>query len=319
MFIVACVVLAGCFAGVETGAYRLNRIRLRHMAESGSAPARMLRRVVSNMERFICLTLLGHNAAVYGATALCTGMLVSRFETHLSAELVGTLVMAPILLVCAEVLPKSIFHVFPNRLMRWSSPLLWCANILCWPVVALLAGVVGFWRQWLGGVGESRRLVVSSQYFDFLLTEGREEGVISPQQDLMVHNIMQFGKRPVRSVMIPLEETRMLCNKAAGEEVVKTIGRYNHPRLPVYAGRPENVVGILFVLDYLSAGAAGEVEDYLRDPDFVPADMPLDHAFKKLQDAGQTLGVVVDEGRRAIGIVTMGDLLQEIFASLGEA
>lgn len=317
LIIVACFIVAGFYAGAETGAYRLNRIRVRHATTTGSRMARLLQRVVHDMERFVCMTLAGDNVALYGATVFSGVLIKQVIHGKLAGELANTLILSPFLLVFAEMIPKATFQMLANRLMIWASPLLWLTNVILWPVTTVLLGVVGFWRKIVGGRTAPRQMVVTSQYLRFFLSEGKQEGVITPQQDLMVRNIIQFGERPVRQAVIPVSRVRMISSDASGEEARRIIAEHGHARLVVYEGRRENVVGVLLALDYLSAGGHGPIRDFVRTPALVGVGERLDDAFRRMQGAGQTLGIVVDSQKRAVGIVTMGDLLQEIFAALG--
>ena len=317
LLIVACILLAGFYAGAETGAYRLNRVRLRSRAEAGLRTARLTELVTADMERFVTVTLVASNAAVYGATVFCTALVASRVRTDLVAELVSTLILAPLLLVFAEVIPKSIFQVLADPLMRAASAFLWFTDRLLWPVVMLLLGVVGFWRRVLVGRDPPRKTVVTTHYLESLLTSGTQEGVISPQQDLMVRNIMQVGDWPVGRIMTPLARVRMLPSYASGHEVLHDIARFNHSRLPVWEGQPGNIIGILRVLDYLCEGEGGEIRKFIQKPSYLDAETGVDEAFRALQEAGQAMAVVVDARKRALGIVTTDDLLQGIVSTLG--
>jgi len=316
LLIVLFTLIAGFFAGVESGAYRLNRIRLRQRIRAGSRAARLLQRTVADMEAFVCMTLAGTNGSVYAATMVCTALLRERFTTRLTAEFASMLILAPVLLIFAEILPKSLFQALPDFLMRWASPVLWTIRVALWPVSRLLVGIIVFWRWLLGGRTPARGPVVTSQYLSFFLAEGKQEGVITAQQDLMVRNIMQLGSRPVRRAMIPLARVRMISADASGAEALEQIAKHNQARLPVYEGARGNVIGILLVLDYLCNGQE-DVRKLIRPATFLHANLPLDDAFRTLQRAGQTMGMVVDARGRAVGIVTMGDLLQEILGTMG--
>ncbi len=317
LLIIGCILAAGFYAGAETGAYRLNRIRLRHGARSGSRAARLLQGVVSDMEGFMCMTLAAHNTAVYGATALTTAVFATHFRTDLRAELASLLILSPLLLVVSEVLPKSIFQFASDRLMRWAGAPLWLTHKALWPVVKLLLGVVAFWRHLLGGRVPPARTVVTAQHLRFLLAEGAQEGVITPQQDLIVRNIMRMGSRPLRRVMIPRSQARMIPADASGEEALRLIEQYGHARLPVYEGSTENVVGVMRVLDYLTNGTRTPVRRLARQAVVLDADLRLDEAFRRLQEAGQMMGIVVDPRGRCLGIVTMADMVQDLLGTLG--
>jgi CBS domain containing-hemolysin-like protein len=316
LLLAACVLAAGFYAGAETGAYRVNRIRLRAEAEKGWLLARLTRRCVADMERFVCMTLTGQNIAVYGATAFCTALTTRRIGSHLTAELLSTLLLAPTLLVAAEVVPKSLYQVLANPLMRLSSPFLWLSDILLRPVVWLLMAVVGAWRRVLVGPGGPRQVVVSAQYLSTLLSAGTQEGVITSQQDTMARNILQLGTRPLRDVMTPLQRVHMLPMELSGEAALRRIGEFGHARLPVYEGAPENVIGILRAIDYLCEGAGGPVKASTRPPMFLDAGLAVDDAFRLLQEAGQTMSVVTASAR-AVGMVTIDDLLHGLLKRIG--
>lgn len=319
LIILACVLVAGFYGGAENGAYRLNRIRVRHAAMTGSRTARLLQGVVRNMERFVCMTLVAQNVAVYGATVFCTVLIKDYVASDLYAELASTVSLGPLLLVFAEVIPKNIFRFLANRLMRWCSPVLWLTNVVLWPISTMLLGVVAFCRKLIRGRTSPQQMAMTAQHLSFFLSEGTQEGVITPQQDLMARNIMQLGARPVRKAMIPITKVCMISSEASGEDARRIIERHGHARLVVYEGSRENVIGIVLVLDCLSADHSGAIRGFLREPAFVEAGTRLDDAFRQMQAAGHTLAIVVDSQKRAVGIVTMGDMLQEIFATLATA
>lgn len=315
LIIAICAVAAGVYAGSESGAYRLNRLRIRREAETGSRAARMLEGLTRDMERFVCVTLVATNLAYYVATIVCVAELRRFLKTDLTAQLAATFLLAPILLIVSEILPKSIFQARPNRLLRWTAPLLRVSDLLFWPVVKLLRAVITFWQRLLGG-RPSRQPVVTSQYLLFYLAEGTQEGVITRQQDLMARSIMEFSTRPLREIMIPLNGVHMIPRDASGDEPRAILANEDHARIPIYDRRRSRVVGILLTLDYLCGGEEGNIEDMMMAPTNLDAETSLNDAFKVLQRAGQTMGIVVDGQGNAVGMVTMGDLLQGIFGSL---
>ena len=122
--------------------------------------------------------------------------------------------------------------------MRWSSPLLWLTNKVLWPVVTLLLGLVAFWRRLLGGRAEPRKTVVTAQYLGTLLSAGTQEGVITPQQDVIVRNILQLRGRPLREIMTPLSHVQMLPVDADPQEARREIARSDPRAAAGLRGRP---------------------------------------------------------------------------------
>ena len=319
LIIAICALAGGFYAGSESGAYRLNRIRLRHEAKSGSRLARMLQGVVGDMERFVCVTLVATNLAHYVATFVCAKALGEFFAEGWRTEVYSTLMLAPVLLIVSEVLPKTVFQSRPMSLLRVSAPLLWISDKIFWPIVQVLHLVTILWRRLLGGNRPSAQPAVTSQYLRFFLSEGTEEGVITRQQDLMVRNIMELGSRPLRSMMMPLSHVRMISVEDTPNAARGIISHYRHARIPVYEGVRRNVVGILIVLDFLCNDSDKPVTELMVEPVKLVSELPLDTAFRTLQEAGSNMGIIVDARGRAVGMVTMAGLLQEIFGSMQAA
>ena len=204
------------------------------------------------MERFVCMTLTAHNAALYGATLFGTSLVKAYFPaSDLAAELVSTVALAPVMLIFAEVIPKSLFQAFGDSLMRWSSPLLWLTDKLLFPVVALLLGMVAFWQSRARRPGRAAPHRRNSAVSQFAAGGGTKEGVITPQQDVIVRNILELRHRPVRQIMTPMSHVQMLRVDMDARQARREIARFSHARLPVYEGNPSNVVGSLRMLDFL--------------------------------------------------------------------
>ena len=316
LIILAAALASALYSGAESGAYRLNRIRLRRQAESGSRIARMLQRLTANMERFVCSLLVANNLCHYVATLFCTAELRRFFARGMTAELAAVAVLSPVLLIVSEILPKSLFQARPNRLLLWTAPILRLSDWVFWPVVQLLRGVIVFWQGVFGGRRAARQPVVTSHYLNFYLAEGMSEGIITRQQDLMARNIMEFSSRPLRRVMTPLNRVRMMPREAPAQEVCVLLRNNTHSRIPVYEERRDHVVGVLVVVEYLCREGSARVAEAMMPPILLDATLTLNDAFAKLQDAGQTMGIVVNRQRKAVGVVTMGGLLQSIFGSL---
>jgi putative hemolysin len=317
LWVALSVVVAAFYAAAETGAYRLNRIRLHGEAKGGRRTAKLTESVVADMERYVCMTLTAHNTAVYCGTVFFTALVARCFQRQLVVELVSTVTLAPVMLILGEVIPKSVAQVLADPLMRWASPLLWLTNKALWPVVTLLLGLVAFWRRLLGGRAEPRKTVVTAQYLGTLLSAGAQEGVITPQQDVIVRNILHLRGRPVRELMTMLSRVQMLAVDADPQQARRDIARFTHARLPVYEGDRSNVVGSLRVLDYLCGDEGGDIRKLLHPPLFIHAETGMDEAFRRLQEGAQRMAVVVGPHGRAVGVITIDDLLHGFFSTLG--
>ena len=310
-----CGVMSAFYSGVETGVYRLNRIRLRRGREAGDPRALTLSRLLKDPRSFVLATLVGNNIANYGISAVFTALMAALSPRY--AEVLATLALSPVLLVFAEILPKSVFHSYANKLMYRLSWLLAVSHRVFWPVTQLLKGVTVVIDRVFGVPPEAERRLTVRRLFDYF-TEGTREGALSREQHAMARNVMKFVETPVEQAMIPLEEVKMISEDASADELRATLSEHPHTRIPVYRGEPRRVVGVVHLIDFLCAEGQPGIGELVRPVPSVRATESVGQAFDALQREKQVMGVVRDAQQRAVGIVTMKDLVEEVVGEIHE-
>jgi CBS domain containing-hemolysin-like protein len=315
----ACILLAGFFAGSETGAYCLNRLRLRLRAEQGLASARLLLRFVRKPRLAISTTLVGTNVGHYLATVLFTHHL-AMVVTAGRAELLSGLIMPPILLVFAEIIPKSLFQHHADVVMYRAVWPLRLSQVVLYPVAAALRWLGGLPLKWLGKDTGPVTPRFTSEAFRFYLSEGTERGVISESQRRMAENIMHLRSLAVRGTMTPLDNAVMVADDASDEDVMAAFRSHRYSRILVFQGKRERVSGAINVIDLASLGAgqngAPAAIALARGVLTFDPDMSVADALWTLRQARQQIGIVTDEDGKALGLVTVKDLVEEIVGEL---
>jgi putative hemolysin len=299
---------------METGIYCLNRLRLRHRQEQGRRDARRVWRLAQNPTTLVCTTLAGTNVSIYVSSSLMTAYL-SRFLPEEYAQLAATIALAPLALVLAEALPKAVFQAHANELVYRLSWPLWLGSRLLWPISTPLRAVT-FASSRLLGQPPTPTWSVSEKRLRYYLSEGARAGVLSTQQDAIARNILRLSSARLRDVMIPLDRVQMTPLDASAEDVRRIASERPRSRLLVYNGRSEAVVGAVGIMDCLTAEGDDKVAAHVRPLPRIPADLPLDEALLHLQRLRQAMAVVVDEQDRAVGAVTMKDLVEEVVGEL---
>lgn len=309
------IVLSAFFSGSEMGVYCVNRVRLRWRQEHGWPGADRLRRLISRPRVAINTILVGNNIANYLATVLCATQLAAIGLAG-GADLYSSLIMPPVLLVFAEIMPKSLYQRRADTLMYRTAPLLLCAKVLFYPVLVLLQGVWKAVRTLLGvGRGHPEEQFTDEK-FRFYLSEGAALGVLSDYQRAMAENILRVKSLGLEAALVPLQEVVMLPRGASYGEVKDVLGRHRFSRIPVYEGSRENVVGLVNVLDVLSAEGRPDASRLSRRIIRLDRDVSVGEALFALQKARQQMAVVTGEGGEASGIVTVKDLVEEIVGEL---
>lgn len=312
LLILAFILTEGYYSGSETGAYCLNKIRMRFKAGEGTRRAVVLQRLLADPQGLICTTLIGTNLSVYLSTALLT----SRLELmHVpTAEVVSTLCLAPLLMVFAETIPKSIFQARANVLMYTLAPSLAFFRRLFAPGVWVLKKITGRFAP--AASQQERAGLFTSGRLTFFLDQGAHEGILSSYQRAMAGNVMKLGKTPVEKAMIRLSQAVLIPKSAGSEEFAKVASENRFSRIPVYEESPERIVGVINLLDFFCAEAGETLENLMRPVVAIPADKAIDDALLLLQQASSPMGIVVDEKGAAVGIVTIKDLVEEIVGEL---
>jgi putative hemolysin len=325
--------VAGLANGVETGLYRLNRIRLRLRADSGDRRAKILQELLGDLGGMIIVSLIATSGGAYLATAMATMLITSSgwVSTNTGIEIATTLVVTPLMFVFADVVPKSLFVAEADHwLYLLARPLEWCYVAL--KRTGVVPALNGLSRLILRVArrqeSEGADPFHPRQRLRTVLAESAAEGVISGYQHELVTKVLALREKLVGDVMIPLGRVAAVPVTIDRPDFLEHLRRHSYSRLPVFDGRRENIVGIVHIIDVLAAKADSaplDLEAVIScDVVSVPADMTVSQAIFRMRKARAAMAIVSSAetaaGRSgkggAVGIITVKDLVEEIVGEL---
>lgn len=323
--IVLAVMLQGFFEGSETGAYRVNRVRLHLAAQRGRRGARSLSRLVADMPGLICVTLIGSNAAMYVSTSLATSILEARWKDSILAEVMATLALTPILSVFAQTLPKNLFNAEADRLMYGSARVLYVLRRVLGAI-----GLVGFLKSisvgWIALRRRVRRddLAAANPFpaqarLKSILRDSAAEGIMTPYQNELVEKIMNLRDVHVSEALVPASRVASVRADLSLEEFCKVVRTQSYSRLPVVEPGGDEVIGIVVVRDVLERlrdGVELDLIDFVRLPAILSPDMTVTQAIITLRRDRSPMALVRTAAGQYVGIVTLKDLAEEIVGEL---
>jgi Mg2+/Co2+ transporter CorB len=306
--------LSAFFSGTETALMSLNRYRLRHSARAGHRPARLAEKLLQRPDRLIGLILLGNNAVNLAAAAIVT--IISLRIGGEGAILAGTLILTFVVLIFAEVAPKTIAALNPARialpaaviyypLLRLSYPLVWLINLLANGLLRLL------------GVRPDQYAAHSLSAEEFR-TVIAEAGVIVPRRhQRMLLSILDLDELTVGDVMVPRQEIVGIDLDQDWPSNLALISECHYNRLPVFRSDIDNITGVVRIRQLLPQLAQGTLDEagllkHLREPYFVPESTPLNEQLLNFQQQQRRSAFVVDEYGDVQGLITTEDILREI-------
>ena len=315
-----CIALSAFFSSAETAYVSLPKARVRHLVDSGVSGAGRVERITEKPERLLATVLLCNNFVNVAAAALGTTIAVSIWEGDIGV-LIATIVVTLMLLVFAEVTPKTLAIRHPQRLaLLYVYPL----EIVTRVVYPLAAGLSWLGSLLAGGKAKVPPTLVSEEEIRGMISVGRDEGTVEESEAELLHKVFIFGDRTVREVMTPRPEVIWIEQGTKLADFLGIYSEFPHTRFPVYRDSIDTVIGILSIKDVLMAQAIGSLDkrgiinDLVRPVLFVPETKRIAQLFAEMQSQGYPLVVVVDEYGVTSGIVTMEQLVGEIVGEMGD-
>jgi Mg2+/Co2+ transporter CorB len=320
--VLVCILLSAFFAGSETALTASSRAAMHRLEKQGNRRATLVNRLVEVRERLIGALLFGNNAVNIAASSLATGVLLSWFGDV--GVIYATVVMTLLIVVFAEVLPKTAAFNAPDRIaLAVARPIDWTVRLLA-PILIAVEWVVKWMLRLIGmRVGESESILSPHEELRGTVDLLHREGGVERLDRDMLSGLLDLRDLTVSDVMIHRTEMVTICADDPAEEVVKAVLEAEVTRIPLWKGRPENIVGILHAKDLLRAIQASEGDvakidatAIARPPWFVPDIRPLSEQLKAFRRRKTPFALVVDEYGEVMGLVTLEDILEEIVGDI---
>ncbi|HEX4196858.1 MAG TPA: HlyC/CorC family transporter [Caulobacteraceae bacterium] len=320
--IVFLLALSGLFSAAETSLTGASRGRMHQLERDGDRAAARVNRLIGDREQMIGAVLLGNNLINILASALVTEVLEQTFHGGLGV-VIATALMTVLVLVFAEVLPKTLAIVRSDDVARFlSAPSL---------VVVRVAGPVIYAIQWLirrtlavFGIrlGMEMDVLAAHEEIRGAVEYHHAEGLVESGDRRMLGGVLDLGELTVAEVMVHRRQIEMLDIDEPAREIVAQALSSAYTRLPLYQGEQENVVGVLHAKDLARAIAAVDSIDALdiaaiaTDPWFVPDTTNLKDQLNTFLKRRAHFALVVDEYGALQGLVTLEDILEEIVGEI---
>lgn len=302
------LLLSAFFSGSETGFYRVTRVRLAVEALAGQWTSRALLWLAHQPTLFIATTLVGNNLANY-VTSLAVVMAAQSCFPDGGAlvALLGPILIAPVLFVFGELLPKQLFFEAPNRLLRRCAPALLFCTLLFLPITVFLWAFSRLLQIFTKSSPQELRLRLARRELGDLLDEGHEVGILLPAQQSLAQSMLVVAGLPVKDFASAAGRAARVTTTMSKSDVLRIAQRYSRSLLPVEEAREgRRLVGYLSVM-----------EIYLDKSPKLPKPHPLVElqaeqsclsALRELSQGEDTLGHVTNTEGKTAGFVTGREL-----------
>ena len=314
------ILISAYFSGSETGMMSLNRYRLRHLEKEKHKGAKRVSNLLKRPDRLIGLILIGNNLVNIAASSIATIIALRlSIEVGLSKDialLIATIVLTLVILIFAEVTPKTLAALYPEKIAFPSSILLSLLLKILFPFVIAVNWITNGILMLLGISSEQREQHSLSS--EELRTVVNESGALLHERDQsMLMSILDLEKVSVDDIMIPRSELVGIDVNDDWKKIQKQLTQANHTRVLLYRDNIDDVVGYIHARDALKLLSKSQFNKAtllraVRELYFIPEGTPLNIQLLKFQHAKERLGLVVDEYGDIQGLVTLEDILEEI-------
>lgn len=311
------IVISAFFSSSETSMMALNRYRLRHQAKSGHRGAKRAMELLARPDKLIGVILIGNNLVNILASVIAGAVFTKLYGE--AGVWYATAALTVVVLIFAEVTPKTIAALHPEKIAFPASLLLRPLLFLLSPFVWLVGSVSNALAR-LVGVEAGKESEAEHLAPEELRSVVFESGALLPTKHKgMLLNVLDLDQATVEDIMIPRNEVIGVDLDNSAEAILQQLAESSFTRLPVYRGDINQVVGILHLrraAQILRDGpedlTAETLKSHLNEPYFVPEATPLPTLLMNFQQKKRRMGLVVDEYGEVMGIVTLEDLLEEI-------
>ncbi len=315
MILALLVALSAFFSGSETALLSLDSLRVQYHVAKGRPGARLLESIRKHPDQLLGAILVGNNLVNIAASVFATAFFVRFYGEH--GELLTILILTPVILIFAEVCPKTFAARNSERVSFWVVRPIKLIMVLLGPVVWLVTGMARLMNRF--SRSETDGETISEDQIRTMITVGERAGVVGQEKRRMLHGVFELSQIRVRDIMIPRTEVVGMEVATPFAEVLQVAQQASHSRLLVYEQSLDQVVGVIHskdILNYVHQPEEFSLREQARAPYFVPESQRISGLLQAMRQQRMHLAVVVDEYGGVEGIVTLEDIVEEIVGDI---
>ena len=319
---IALLVMSAFFSSSETALFSLQPVELESMSGRGEQE---VRRLLDSPRQTLASILIGNETINIALSTVTAGLLLRMFPNQ---PWLNIIIVAPILLIFGEVIPKTLAFRFARHLAPRAAPILWHFARLTTPIRFILSRLADAALVITGGSRAPRQAELREAHLRELIDRGRQSGNIRPVEQEILHRVFEFGDLSVGQLMTPRSQTFSINLQTPWPELIRSLQESGHSRVPVWQGAPNNIVGILLVKRLLALVATQrthgdnrnpnprQIHKMLHAPRFVSSTKAADDLLSEFQARRSHMAIVVNELGNMVGVITLDDLLNELVGEM---
>ena len=323
LFIFVLLALSGCFSAMETALVTLGDVKTRRLIEDSPRPSRILKLWRSAPNEILATILIGNNVVNITISALATDLTDTMLHGTSIAGWgipIAVGVTTLFVLVAGEVVPKTYAKHNPERVL-FTLPIITLTYYMFYPIMRVLVRLTSGVVQRMGG-STDHQPSVTEEDIEEMVRIGKTDGSMSPVSAKLLTGIFDLDDKVAREVMVPRTEMRALPVEATLTDIVAMVKEHGYSRYPVYEGSTDNIVGVLYVKDYMLSALSRDrnsppkIREVVRRPLVRPWNIGVQDLFHDMQKERVHMAIIASEYGGVAGIVCLEDIIEEVFGPI---
>ncbi len=327
VFIFICILVSAFFSAAETALTAISRARIFQLVKEGNRRAAKVNRLRKDKESLLGALLIGNNAINIAASTIATSIGIQLFGAHDETVLgIVTLVMTLLIVIFAEVMPKTYALQYNERVALAVSPLVSLIVWLLTPITRCLRVIIRLGLLPFGvDLAKAASFISAADVLRGTIELHHHEGKMERQDRDMLGSILDLNDIEVRAIMVHRMHVDTLCADQPASKLVQEAVSMLHSRIPLWRDNPDNIIGVLYVKDLIRAlntntgpMSMETILSIAQKPWFIPETTTLRDQLLAFRSRRQHFSIVVDEYGALLGIVTLEDIIEEIVGDIDD-
>lgn len=314
---VVLVFLSMIFSAAESAFLSINKLRVRLLRNKKNRRATRVWRLLNNKDRLINTLLVGNNIVNIALSSIFTYIAIELFGN--AGVGLATFVVTLVLLIFGEISPKTIATHNPEPIAFFFSGFISCLEVILYPLVYIFTKVTGLFLKVANVDVKKETVTFTEEEIKIFLEVGKEQGILEKNESSMMHKVFRFSDLSAKAIMIPRKHIIAIREDFSYSKVIEYSQRYRLSRFPIYRSSLDDITGILYVKDMLSYKMCPEkfeIKKVMRPPLFILESKNMSGIQQMLRENRQSMAVVIDEYSGTKGVLTVEDLVKEIFGTI---
>ena len=314
--IVVLILFSAFFSGCETAFTSVNSVRMKHYADEKVKGARKAVWICEHFDVTLSTLLVGNNLVNIASTTMCAFLISNAIVNATLANILNTVIMTVVLLICGEITPKAFAKHNPEKVTLKFANAFYVITKVLLPITFLF----NKYQQFLLKRSKKKSTpTVTEEELESIIDTMEEEGVIDSTNADLIQGVLDLDQKIVYNAMTPRVDVSALDKSATTKEVTDMFIKTQFSRLPIYDGDIDNIVGILSEKDFFSTivnKKTPDIEKLMSKPMIVNENMKLDDMIRQMQKEKKHMAVVIDEYGGTSGIITLEDAIEEVLGEI---